>query len=152
MKEFADGNFEFDENGRKFLKMVENTVGNEEIAHYEQFFLFLRSVSKDMYCRHVKTRAVWVRVKRPFTKTVAFAASVDQDQAAHSDLRPKLSAMLKLYRKKYPGICYYLCLIVGQKYPLGLFNALTNYHTILHFDALQIRSCGKQQEKRRNCL
>ena len=27
LKEFADHNFKFDENGRKFLKSVENTVG-----------------------------------------------------------------------------------------------------------------------------
>ena len=29
LKEFADDNFRFDENGRKFPKWVENTVGNE---------------------------------------------------------------------------------------------------------------------------
>ena len=40
MKEFADDNFKFDENGRKLSKLVENTVGKGEIAHYEQFFLF----------------------------------------------------------------------------------------------------------------
>ena len=40
LKEFADGNFKFDENGRKFSKRVENTVGKGEIAHYEQFLLF----------------------------------------------------------------------------------------------------------------
>ena len=33
MKEFADDNFKFDENGKKFFKRVENTVGKEEIAH-----------------------------------------------------------------------------------------------------------------------
>ena len=27
-------------NGRKFSKQVENTVGREEIARYEQFLLF----------------------------------------------------------------------------------------------------------------
>ena len=37
---FADDNFEFDENGRKFSKRVENTVGKGEIARYEQFLLF----------------------------------------------------------------------------------------------------------------
>ena len=29
----------FDENGRKFSKRVENTVGKVEIAHYKQFLL-----------------------------------------------------------------------------------------------------------------
>ena len=36
----ADDNFESDENGRKFSKWVENTVGKGEIALYEQFLLF----------------------------------------------------------------------------------------------------------------
>ena len=40
MKEFADDNFKFDENGRKFLKWVENTEEKGEIARYEQFLLF----------------------------------------------------------------------------------------------------------------
>ena len=40
MKEFADDNFEFDENGGKFSKRVENTVRNGEIARNEQFLLF----------------------------------------------------------------------------------------------------------------
>ena len=40
LKEFADDNFKFDENGKKFSKRVENTVGKGEIALYEQFLLF----------------------------------------------------------------------------------------------------------------
>ena len=32
-KEFADDNFKFGKNGRKFSKWLENTVGKEEIAH-----------------------------------------------------------------------------------------------------------------------
>ena len=40
LKEFADDNFKFDENGRKFSKQVENTLGKGEIACYEQFLLF----------------------------------------------------------------------------------------------------------------
>ena len=35
-KALADDNFKFDENGRKFSKQVENTVGKGEIARYEQ--------------------------------------------------------------------------------------------------------------------
>ena len=37
---FADDSFKFDENGRKFSKKVENTVGKGKIACYEQFLLF----------------------------------------------------------------------------------------------------------------
>ena len=40
LKEFADDNFNFDENGRKFSKRAENTAGKGEIARYEQFLLF----------------------------------------------------------------------------------------------------------------
>ena len=40
MKELADDNFKFDGNGRKFFEKIENTVGKEEIARYEQFLLF----------------------------------------------------------------------------------------------------------------
>ena len=32
LRDFADNNFKLDENGRKFSKRVENTVGKEEIA------------------------------------------------------------------------------------------------------------------------
>ena len=40
LKEFADDNFKFDENGREFSKWLDNTVGKGEIAHYEQYLLF----------------------------------------------------------------------------------------------------------------
>ena len=39
MKEFADDNFIFYENGRKFFKQVKNTVGKGEIARYEKSLL-----------------------------------------------------------------------------------------------------------------
>ena len=37
--------------------MVENTVGKREIALYEQLLFFSTVFSKDLYCRHEKTRA-----------------------------------------------------------------------------------------------
>ena len=46
LKEFADDNFTFDENGRKFSKWLENTVGKGEIARL-----------KDLFCRRIKARA-----------------------------------------------------------------------------------------------
>ena len=55
LKELADDNFTFDENGRMFSKWVENTVGKGEIARYEQFLLFSIFL-KELYCRHIKTR------------------------------------------------------------------------------------------------
>ena len=45
-KKFADDNFELDDNGRKFSKWVENTVGKGEIARYEQFLLFPQCFQK----------------------------------------------------------------------------------------------------------
>ena len=56
MKEFADDNSKFDENGIKLSETIENTVGKEEIACYEQFLLF-PVFSKDLNCRHLKARA-----------------------------------------------------------------------------------------------
>ena len=51
LKEFADDNFKLDENGIKFSKRVENTVGKGEIARYEQFLFFpqrfLKTCSSD---------------------------------------------------------------------------------------------------------
>ena len=40
LKELADDNFYFDENGRNFSKWVESTVEKGEIAYYKQFPLF----------------------------------------------------------------------------------------------------------------
>ena len=46
LKEFADDNFKFDENGSKLSKLVENSVGKGEIAHYEQFLVFPQCFQK----------------------------------------------------------------------------------------------------------
>ena len=48
LKQFADGNFKFDENGKKLSKTVENTVGESEIARYEQFLLFPQCFQKTL--------------------------------------------------------------------------------------------------------
>ena len=42
----ADEIFKFDENGRKFSKRVENTVGKGQIASNEQFLLFPQCFQK----------------------------------------------------------------------------------------------------------
>ena len=39
LKKFADNIFNFDENGKKFSKLVENTLEKGDIAYYEQFLL-----------------------------------------------------------------------------------------------------------------
>ena len=46
MRKFADDNYKFDENGRKFFERVENTVRKGEIACYKQFLLFPQCFQK----------------------------------------------------------------------------------------------------------
>ena len=50
-----------------------------------------------------------------------------------------------------PSIHVSVCVqnVLGSIKALGV---LTYYHTMPHFDALKIKSCGKHCEKRRNCL
>ena len=64
LKEFADDNFKFDENGRKLSKLVENTVGKEEIARYEQFLLFPQWFHEACFPGAPKGVIVWEWVKR----------------------------------------------------------------------------------------
>ena len=63
MKEFADDNLKFYKNGRKLSKQVENTVGKEEIARYEQFLLFPQCFQKACFPEVSKGVIVWEWVK-----------------------------------------------------------------------------------------
>ena len=63
LKEFADDNFKVDENGRKFSKWIENTVGKGEIARCEQFLLFPPCFQKVCTADIFKIGLVWERVK-----------------------------------------------------------------------------------------
>ena len=51
LKEFADDNFRFDENGIKLSKWVENTVRKGEIARNVQFLLFPQCFQKACFPR-----------------------------------------------------------------------------------------------------
>ena len=64
LKEFADNNFKFDENGRKLPKRVENTVGKGEIACYKQFLLFPQCFQKACFPGASKGVIVWEWVKQ----------------------------------------------------------------------------------------
>ena len=55
LKEFADNNITFDENGEKFSKSVEYAVGKGEIVGFEQY-LYPKKCSRDLYCRQIKTQ------------------------------------------------------------------------------------------------
>ena len=61
LKEFADNNFKSDENGRKFSKREEKTVGKGEIARYEQFF-FPQCFQETCTADTSKPGFVWERV------------------------------------------------------------------------------------------
>ena len=65
LKECADDNFKFDENGRKLSKWVENTVGKGEIARNEQFLLFPQCFQKACFPGASKGVIVWEWVKIP---------------------------------------------------------------------------------------
>ena len=67
LKDFAEDNFKFDENGRKLSKWVENTVGKGEIARYEQFLLFPQCFQKACFPWVSKGVIVWKWVN-PFPK------------------------------------------------------------------------------------
>ena len=40
LKQFADDSFQIDDDGRESFKIVENTVGTGEMAHYDKFLPF----------------------------------------------------------------------------------------------------------------
>ena len=85
MKHFADDSFKFDENGGKFSKRVENTVGQEEIARYE-IYPFPMVFLKDLYTRHKKTRACLEKVGKSYddkyeiTQIIWFAFEVTENR------------------------------------------------------------------------
>ena len=57
LKEFADGNFDFDENGAKVLRKGRKRCGKRRNCSLRAISPFPAVFSKDLYCRHVKTRA-----------------------------------------------------------------------------------------------
>ena len=91
LKEFADDNFKFDENGRKLSKQVENTVGKGEIAHYEQFLLFPQCFQKACFPGASKGVIVWEWVKskdkilrKPLKKEMKFMLKTPENAVNHT--------------------------------------------------------------------
>ena len=62
LKDSADDNLKFDENGRKVSKWVENTVGKGEITRYKQSLLFPQCFQKTCTVDTYKPGLVWERV------------------------------------------------------------------------------------------
>ena len=69
LKEFAEDNFKFDQNGRKLYKQVESTVGKGEIACYKQFLLFPQCFQKACFLEASKGVIVWEWVNDLAMKT-----------------------------------------------------------------------------------
>ena len=68
LKEFSDDNFKFDGNDRKLSKLVENTVGEREIARFSfSHSVFKRLVlqtrkNQGLFGKGLKDGAVWYKV------------------------------------------------------------------------------------------
>ena len=75
LKDFADDNLKFDENGRQLSKRVENTVGKGEIARYEQILLFSQCFQKACFSVASKGVIVWEWVNLRQNKTVVLDIS-----------------------------------------------------------------------------
>ena len=63
LKEFADDDFRFDENGRKFSKLEENTVAKGEIA---EFLLFPRCFLKIITTDTLKNQGLFGKILRKY--------------------------------------------------------------------------------------
>ena len=66
LKEFESDNCNFDENGERLSRRVENTMGKGEIACYEQFLLFPQCFQETCTEDMQKQGLVWERVKQHF--------------------------------------------------------------------------------------
>ena len=78
LKEFADNDFKFDENGRKLSKWVENTVGKGKIAPYEQFFLFPQRFQQACFPGASKGVIVWEWVKSKFDSVIFDSLNLEE--------------------------------------------------------------------------
>ena len=78
LKEFADDNVKFHENGKKLSKWVENTVGKGEIARDEQFLLFSQCFQKAHFPGASKGVIVWEWVKPDNLVVLGFEDGVGQ--------------------------------------------------------------------------
>ena len=79
-EEFADNNFKLGENGRNFSKRVENTVEKRRNCLSRAISPFPTVFSKDLHCRHAKTRAC-LRKGEPFPKRQILKSSKLEDFA-----------------------------------------------------------------------
>ena len=76
LKEFAEDNFELDEQDVKFSKWIENTVGKGEIARDEQFLHSLQCFQKACTADTLKPGLVWERVKKQVKQMCVYNSKV----------------------------------------------------------------------------
>ena len=76
IKDFADDNLKFKENGINLFKLEENTVGKGEIARYEQFLLFPQCFQKACFQGASKGVIVLEWVKPILVQQVCLCAPV----------------------------------------------------------------------------
>ena len=99
LKEFADDNFKFDDNVEKFSKTIEN-YGKRRYFSLWTISNFAIVFSKDLYCRHVKTRAC-LGMEHNFWLAKAYSLA-NQKLMFHSNLRI-LERMVGEYQPRRQG-------------------------------------------------
>ena len=102
MKESADDNFKFDENGRKLSKRVENTVEKGEIARYERFLLFPQCFQKACFLGASKGVTVWEWVKSASNDGLSFL----MDWKTYRGYRKVLFTSSFCFPTKFSTHCY----------------------------------------------
>ena len=85
LKEFAGNNFKFDKNCIKFTKWVENTVVTGEIAHHEQFLLFLQCFQRLVLQIH-KNQGLFGKGLLKLSDFLWFLYQNNRNSCTHHDL------------------------------------------------------------------
>ena len=86
LKEFADDNLKFDENGSRLYNWVENTEGKGEIARYEQFLLS-HSVFKRLILQTHKNQGFFDKeLKCGINRMYSFILKQDKDNGKFLDI------------------------------------------------------------------
>ena len=128
------------------IKSSENTVG--KIARNEQFFLFPKCFLPvgEVSAMFIKFEIVVCKLFQfgP-VQNIVVRERVKENTCAK--LFWNLCINIEILVLTYLDGCTHKC---THKHQSDI--AITDYHTMPHFDALMIDSCGKHCEKRRNCL
>ena len=126
LKDFVDDNFKFDKNGRKLSKLVKKHCGKRRNCSLRAISPFPTVFSKGLFQGGVKRcHCVGIGKYLVESKVLLFKKLVRASPSAFDLDKSKI---------------------------LSHGTGLTHYHTLPHFGAPKVHSCGKHCEKRRNCL